>query len=107
MKKCGLSGRSTGFETALHASRDSDFGEVLDYIEKESPQSARKVHARIQRLINLTLDHPQVGARTGSKRLRRLVASPYPYLIFYEVGDDEIVIHGVRHSARRPSSMPG
>jgi len=71
------------------------------------PHGARKVHARIQRLINLTLDHPQVGARTGSKRLRRLVARPYQYLIFYEVGDDEIVIHGVRHSARRPSSMPG
>jgi plasmid stabilization system protein ParE len=47
-----------------------------------------------------------MGARTSSKRLRRLIARPYPYLIFYEVSDDEIVIHGVRHSARRPSSMP-
>ena len=85
----------------------ADLREVLAYIEKQSPQGARKVHARIQRLINLTLDHPHVGARTSSKRLRRLVARPYPYLIFYEVADDEIVIHGVRHSARRPSSMPG
>jgi hypothetical protein len=33
-----------------------------------------------------------------------MIASPYPYLIFYEVTGDEIVIHGVRHSARRPSS---
>jgi toxin ParE1/3/4 len=85
----------------------ADLREVLAYIEKQSSQGARKVQARIQRLINLTLDHPQMGARTSSKRLRRLVARPYPYLIFYEVGDDEIVIHGVRHSAPRPSSMPG
>jgi plasmid stabilization system protein ParE len=35
-----------------------------------------------------------------------MVASPYPYLIFYQATEDEIVIHGVRHSARRPSSMP-
>ena len=84
----------------------ADLRKVLAYIEKRSPQGARKVQARIQRLINLTLDHPHAGTRTSSKRLRRLVARPYPYLIFYEVADDEIVIHGVRHSARRPSSMP-
>ena len=87
--------------------RLANLREVLAYIEKQSPEGAREVHARIQRLINLTLDHPHVGARTSSKRLRRLVARPYQYLIFYEVGDDEIVIHGVRHSACRPSSMPG
>jgi toxin ParE1/3/4 len=84
----------------------ADLRKALAYIEKRSPQGARKVQARIQRLIDLTLDHPHAGARTSSKRLRRLVARPYPYLIFYEVADNEIVIHGVRHSARRPSSMP-
>jgi toxin ParE1/3/4 len=31
---------------------------------------------------------------------------PYPYLIFYKATADEVVIHGVRHAARRPSSMP-
>jgi hypothetical protein len=30
--------------------------------------------------------------------------SPHPYLIFYEATEDEIVIHGVRHGARRPST---
>jgi len=38
--------------------------------------------------------------------LRRIVVYPYPYLIFYQILDDEIVIHGVRHAARKPSSMP-
>jgi toxin ParE1/3/4 len=41
-----------------------------------------------------------------SPRLRRVVAHPYPYLIFYTASDDEVVVHGVRHAARRPSSMP-
>jgi addiction module RelE/StbE family toxin len=78
----------------------ADLRKVLAYIETQSPHGAHKVQARIQRLITLTLDHPHLGTR--SRRLRRLVARPCPYLIFYEVGDDEIVIHGVRHSARRP-----
>ena len=28
--------------------------------------------------------------------------TPYPYLIDYYVGDDEIVIQRFRHTARRP-----
>ncbi len=31
-----------------------------------------------------------------------MIATPYPYLIFYEAADDEIIIHGIRHAARRP-----
>jgi toxin ParE1/3/4 len=28
-------------------------------------------------------------------------------LIFYDVADDEILIHAIRHAARNPSGMPG
>jgi toxin ParE1/3/4 len=36
-----------------------------------------------------------------------MTTPPYPYLIFYEVAGDEIVVHAVRHGARDPSGMPG
>jgi toxin ParE1/3/4 len=36
-----------------------------------------------------------------------LPTPPYPYLIFYKVAEDEIIIHAIRHTARDPSSMPG
>jgi hypothetical protein len=42
-----------------------------------------------------------------SRCVRRVVTSPYPYLIFYHATGDELVIHGVRHTARKQSSMPG
>jgi plasmid stabilization system protein ParE len=47
-----------------------------------------------------------MGRRSGKGRSRRLTVYPYPYLIFYQVRDSEIIIHGIRHSARDPSSMP-
>jgi plasmid stabilization system protein ParE len=34
------------------------------------------------------------------------LATPYSYLIFYEVTDDEIIIHAVCHGARDPSDNP-
>jgi toxin ParE1/3/4 len=36
-----------------------------------------------------------------------MTAAPHPYLIFYEISDDEVIIVGIRHGARRPKSMPG
>lgn len=80
-----------------------ELNEVLAYIEDRSPLGARYVQARIQAVINLLLRHPHAGQPTSNGRLRRMVAAPYPYLIFYEATEDEIVIHGVRHAARRPS----
>jgi toxin ParE1/3/4 len=80
---------------------------VLHYIAERSPQGAKKVQIRIQEMINFALRHPHAGTRTRRRGFRRLVAHPYPYLIFYEADEDEIIVHGIRHAVRRPSSMPG
>jgi plasmid stabilization system protein ParE len=29
-----------------------------------------------------------------------MATTPFPYLIFYEVSDGEVIIHAVRHGAR-------
>jgi hypothetical protein len=29
--------------------------------------------------------HPFIGARTDAPTIRRLVVTPYPYLVFYEI----------------------
>lgn len=39
--------------------------------------------------------------------MRKIAATPFPYLIFYEVIAKEVIIVGVRHGARDPTSMPG
>jgi plasmid stabilization system protein ParE len=78
--------------------------EILDYIEAQSPQGAETVKRRLQAVIGLLADHPDAGRVTnrGNLRLRRVVASPYRYVIFYRSDATGIVIHGVRHAARRP-----
>jgi toxin ParE1/3/4 len=63
----------------------AELNEVLAYIEHRSPLGARHVQARIQMIIDLLLQHPNTGQFTSNSRLRRMVVSPYPYLIFYEV----------------------
>jgi toxin ParE1/3/4 len=53
------------------------------------------------------MQHPEIGTRTERPAIRRLPTPPYPYLVFYEPRDTEIIIHAVRHAARDPGGMPG
>ncbi len=85
----------------------ADLTAVLDDIAARSPQGARRVQARIQAIIDLLLLHPRIGTRTDDPAIRRMTATPYPYLVFYETTETEIIIHAVRHTARGPSGMPG
>ncbi|WP_334370350.1 type II toxin-antitoxin system RelE/ParE family toxin [Bradyrhizobium sp. AZCC 1719] len=75
--------------------------EILDYIDARSPQGADNVKRRLQAVIELLADHPNSGRLTSKNGIRRAVARPYPYLIFYRPDTTGIVIHGVRHAARR------
>ncbi len=84
----------------------SELGGILDAIATDAPRAAAKVQARLKAMIDLLPQHPHIGQMTSRAGMRRLVVSPYPYLIFCRVTDDAIVIQGIRHGARRPSSMP-
>jgi toxin ParE1/3/4 len=84
----------------------ADLQSILDYIAAASPQGPRRVQRRIQHVVGLLLTHPNIGVRTDDPTVRRLTTTPYPFLVFYEVTKDEIVIHAIRHAARDPSGMP-
>jgi toxin ParE1/3/4 len=81
----------------------ADLSLILDYIAERSPQGARRVHARLRDVTELLALYPLAGAATDEPGIRRITTTPYPYLIFYEIKDYEIVVHAVRHGAQQPS----
>ena len=46
----------------------ADLTAILDYIAAHSPQSARRVQARIKTLTDLLLLHPYIGRRTNDRK---------------------------------------
>ena len=64
------------------------------------------MQARLQAIIDLLLLYPLIGTRTDDPTIRRMTTSPYPYLIFYEGTETEIIIHAIRHGSRDPSGVP-
>jgi toxin ParE1/3/4 len=75
---------------------------ALGYIAARSPDGAAKVEARLTPIAALIQQQSLVGRKTSVPGVRRIVLTPYPYLIDYYVGDDEIVIQRFRHTARKP-----
>jgi plasmid stabilization system protein ParE len=100
-------GPNTACEAPLHASGAGRSFSILTYISATSPQGAARVQKRIQDVISLLLAHPEIGLRTNDSDIRRLTTTPYPFLVFYEIGSQEIIIHAIRHGARDHGGMPG
>jgi plasmid stabilization system protein ParE len=69
----------------------ADLDAILDPIAAHSPQSKRRVQARIKASIELLLMHPLIGRRTGDPVIRRMTVPSYPYPIFYDFTENEVV----------------
>ena len=74
---------------------------VLEFIDQRTPKGAQNVMKSVQETIELIRLYPEAGQQTSRTGLRRMVARRYPYLIFYRATKDEVIVHGVRHGARR------
>jgi toxin ParE1/3/4 len=77
---------------------------ILSFIRNESPQGAAHVASRLDAVINLLQRQPRVGRRTNRDEVRRLLLSPYPYVVFYRLRASDIVILRVVHASRRTAA---
>ncbi|TXN40365.1 type II toxin-antitoxin system RelE/ParE family toxin [Methylobacterium sp. WL7] len=100
-------GEARALRLRFTADAAAELERVLSEIAQASPQGARRIQGRIQIVLDFLMDQPRSGRLTSLKNLRCIAVRPYPYLIFYEASEDEVVIIGIRHGARAPSSMPG
>ncbi len=80
----------------------ADLDQILEYIGSHSGQGATNTKRRIIEVIAQLRQFPRIGTQTDDTNIRMLVASPYPYLIFYECDQarKSIVIHHIRHARR-------
>jgi toxin ParE1/3/4 len=79
---------------ALH-----DLDEIFQYIARDNPAAAARLVARIEQAAARIGETPFVGQATRRPRFRRFPVGNY--LIVYEVGPEEVIVHYVRHGARR------
>jgi addiction module RelE/StbE family toxin len=77
----------------------SDLDDIFAYVAADNPAAAARLVARIEEVVKRIAASPFIGQATRRAGFRRFPVGNY--LIVYEVGTDEVVIHYVRHGARR------
>ena len=77
----------------------ADLDEIFSYIASDNRTAAARLVARIEDVTARIAATPYLGEATRNPRFRRFPVGNY--LIVYEVAADEVIIHYVRHGARR------
>src|SRR5438552_7932416 len=75
--------------------------EAGDYYEKHRPGYGQLFFADVEREFALLMEFPLIGKRV-SRSVRRRTLSGWPYSIFYQLRDEELVIIAIAHHRRRP-----
>jgi toxin ParE1/3/4 len=77
----------------------ADLEEIFEHIAADNRGAAATLVTRIEDAAVRIGGTPYIGQATRNPKFRRLPVGDY--LIVYEVGPAEVIIHYIRHGARR------
>ena len=80
----------------------ADIVRIADYVREHNPRAAAAFQKRIRSSIEQLQLFPLLGRPTDDPDMRMFPIVRYPYLVFYELVDREIVVHHIRHARRKP-----
>ena len=78
-----------------------DLRDLYEYIAEDNPSAANRMVTRIQDATQRLKNHPQMGRPGRVQGTHELVIAGSPYIVVYILGDSEIQIVAVIHSAMR------
>jgi plasmid stabilization system protein ParE len=79
-----------------------ELDQILAYLAERNRSAAAALALRIETTISGLVEFPEMAQMTDEPGTRRMPVGRYPFLIFYTVEGDELVILHIRHTARRP-----
>ncbi len=83
----------------------ADLAAIRAYIAEHDPRAARRVAARIRKIVGTIKSRPYAGRPADVSDIREMSVPGLPYLIPYRVAQDRIELLRVFHTAQlRPES---
>jgi toxin ParE1/3/4 len=79
----------------------SELEDIFRFLAERNPRAATAVAKRVKDMALLLADYPLSGREADEPGVRIASMVRYPFLVFYAVTADEVVILNVRHAARQ------
>lgn len=93
-------------KTRLAPAAARDLTEILHLLAEQSPAAAKGFRDRLKAVRRFIGDYPGAGRKTDDPKLFYVNTGNYPYLVFFEMSDAQVVIMRILHGARDPATMP-
>jgi toxin ParE1/3/4 len=91
----------------LHRRAEAEIREAAEwYGERELGLDRRFVAAVRAAFESLEVDHEQYATLetiSEQNRIRRFLVQDFPYVVIYEIFENEVFVYGVAHASRRPN----
>ncbi len=75
--------------------------EIRAYSSLDNPTAAERLATRIIALVEALKLQPRLGHRVGQSLHRELIISGTPYILFYRLRREQILITTIHHSAQQ------
>ena len=79
----------------------ADLNSAYDYIDAERPSVALQTIDRVEKVIHLISQHPEIGRPGRVDGTREFVVSGTPFIVPYRIKNNRIEVLAVIHGARR------
>jgi addiction module RelE/StbE family toxin len=80
---------------------ERDLDRIAEYILKDDPAAALRLTYTIREATQVLSEHPNAGRTGRVEGTRELVISGLPYILPYQIADQEIRILAVMHTSRK------
>jgi toxin ParE1/3/4 len=78
----------------------TDFTRVVERIREDNPPAAHRVAQTIYKGVAALRTFPQRGRIGLAPETRELVFAPWPYIVVYEIIENEVQVLRIRHASQ-------
>lgn len=80
---------------------ERDLDKIAEYIMEDDPAAALRVVSTIREAARVLTEHPNIGRAGRVEGTRELVIAGLPYILPYQIAEQEIRILAVMHTSRK------
>lgn len=75
--------------------------EIRAYVALDKPDAAERLATRIVAVVEALRNHPHLGRAGTEPGIRELIIGGTPYVVFYRVRGQRVIISTIWHGAQR------
>ena len=89
------------YSLRLRSTAEEEIASIALWYEAQSPELGSKFLDKVDQSLEKISENP-LQYRVISKRLRRALMKRFPYIIFFRIIENEILIVGCRYAGQNP-----